>query len=583
MRKISSIYLSMTHLHKLGTPSVLKWVSSSLSRVLGHPARSIGSFPNAQPPRFYTTKKTPLTQNGRNAGRVSRAVRREAQAALLDYLYCNRGLHFADAENMSKNSPHFLNKLLKCVGNEKEIRQTIAHYLLYHPLDEFEPFFESLGLEPSEYFHFLPHYSMFLVDEKLLLHNYAVLCQYGVERNWIGKIYKEATEIFRYDFEVLRSKLQVFEELGLSRHAIVSFIVARPCLLVGDVDEAFVEVLKILRSLGFETSWVQGNLSESESYNWGRIRGVLSLLSDICCSNKQLGALLGQHPDIVFEASGERTFLLIGILLKFGCTKSQICSLFLQFPQIEVTRFVSNIRRCFLILNEISMGFTEIGKIVHSQPLLLGSIALKSTNTLLVNLKIGKKELSRYIQENPQEMKNWVLRKTLRPLELEESLRSKTPKLKLLKDIGFLENPGKITEAVNQFKGSGWELLERFDCIVEAGLDRDEVCKMIKRWPPALCQSKKLIEMKIDLLVNHLCYPLSSLLGFPRYLSCGIKRIRHRVLVYNWLKSQGAVDSGTALSLIFYPSDSCFLRKFVNHHPGGPEVWQDLKNIIDSG
>ncbi|XP_062003775.1 transcription termination factor MTEF18, mitochondrial-like [Rosa rugosa] len=581
----------MTHLHKLRTASILKWVSSNFDenhfRLLGTPARPIGSFPSAQTPRLYRTKRNPVTESceitsPENAGRVSRAVRREAQAALLDYLYGTRGLHFADAENMSKNSPHFLNKLLNCVGNDKEIRQSVSRYLLYHPVNEFEPFFESLGLKPSEYVHFLPPNSMFLIDESLLLHNYAVLCQFGVARNRIGKIYKEATEVFRYDFKVLQSKLRAYEELGLSRYALVKFIVAAPYLLVGDVDVAFVEVLEKLRSLGFETSWVQGNLSESDSYNWRHMLGVLSFLSDSGCSNKQLGVLLGQHPDFVFEASGGRTFLLIGIFLKFGCSMSQICSMFLQFPQIEVTKFVSNMRRCFLILHEIKMEFTEIGKIVHSQPLLLGSIALKSTNTLLLHLKIGKKELSRYIQENPQEMKNWVFGRTLRPLELGENLRSKTHKMKFLLDIGFVENPNKITEAVNQFQGNGWELQERFDCIVEAGLDRDEVCKLIKRYPLVLCQSKKLLEMKIDLLVNHLCYPLSTVLSFPRYLTCGIKRVKHRVFMYNWLKDQGTVEPGSALSTILYPSDLCFLRKFVNHHPCGLEVWQDLKNKIYS-
>lgn len=341
-------------------------------------------------------------------------------------------------------------------------------------------------------------------------------------------------------------------------------------------------MLEKLKSLGFETSWIQGNLSESDSYNWGRILEVLSFLGEIGCSNKQLGELLRHHPDVVFDSSGERTFVLVGILLKFGCTMSQMCSVFLQFPQIEVTKFVSNMRRCFVFLNEIKMEVTEIGKIVHSQPLLLGSIAMKSTNTLLLHLKIGKKELSKYIQENPQEMKNWVFGRTLRPLELGENLKSKTHKMKFLLDIGFVENPNKMTEAINQFQGNGWELQERFDCIVEAGLDREDVCKMIKRYPPVLCQSKKVIEMKIDLLVNHLCYPLSAVLNFPRYLTCGIKRVKHRVFMYNWLKNQGTVDPGCALSSIFYPSDLCFLRKFVNHHPSGPQVWQDLKNKIYS-
>ena len=71
---------------------------------------------------LYSTKITPenenhenlvktSTPNRRRAARIVRYNQKEAQAALLEYLHSTRGLQFIDAENITKNCPHFLEKL----------------------------------------------------------------------------------------------------------------------------------------------------------------------------------------------------------------------------------------------------------------------------------------------------------------------------------------------------------------------------------------------------------------------------------------------------------------------------------------
>ncbi|KAM1096631.1 transcription termination factor MTEF18, mitochondrial-like isoform X1 [Malus sylvestris] len=598
----------MTHLQKLRLASLLSWVSSNLfkNRVRSSPIpfHPIGYVCSAPIFRMYGTNGASEIEDsensykassgkGKNAGRISCSIRKEAEDALLDYLHGTRGLQFTDAENMSKNSPLFLDKLLKQVdiekeipatkNNQKEIGRAIARFLRYHPINEFEPFFESLGLKPSEYSPLLPRSLTFLTDDKLLVHNYTVLCHYGIARSKIGKIYKESTEVFRYDFEVLTSKLKAYEELGLSQSSFVKFIVATPCLLIGDVNVEFVKVLEKLQSFGFETNWIEGNLSIDDSHNFRRMLEVLSLFSEMGCSSEQLGQLIGQHPDILFDGSGERTLSLIGFFLKFGSTKSHLCSIFLQFPQIPVVKFVSNLRQCILFLNEIEMKVADIGKFVHTHTLLLGSCSLKKTGSLLTNLNTGKKRLCIYIQENPQELKNWVLGKRVQPFpDSGDDLRSKTQKIKFLFDVGFVDNSDNIKEALKAFRGKGVELQERFDCIVKAGLSPEDVCTMIKISPQILNQTKDIIEEKIDFLVNQLGYPISTLVTFPRYLSHKIERVQLRILMYNWLNDHGTVDPRLCLSTIVSCSDKSFMTSYVNRHPSGPQVLEDLKNEIHS-
>ncbi|XP_021282536.1 transcription termination factor MTEF18, mitochondrial-like [Herrania umbratica] len=578
----------MTHLRKFKKPSILKWVSSYfIENQLKPQFCQTGSFHIAQRqnPRLYRTKRSVVTENsdktmfsdGENVVRIPRATLKEAQAALLEYLHSTRSIHFTDAENMSKNSPHFLQKLLKKVESEKDVGSSMTRFLRYHPINEFEPFFESLGLKPCEYTPLLPRDLMFLSDDCLLLENYRVLCNYGIDRNKIGKIYMEAIQVFQHEFEILPLKLQAYQELGLSQSFMAKVIVCSPHLLIGDVDMKFIKVLEILRSVGFDYAWIEEHLSEHDSYNWSMILRVLNFFSEMGCRS-ELHGLISQHPGLLFEGSGYRMLSLIAFLLKFGSPLDQISSTFLQFPEIQVGQFVSNFIKCFLFLHEIEMEVNEIGKIVCSYPLLLGSIMLKKTNSLLGNLNVGKRRLCKYIQENPQELSKWVMgKRVVRLPDSGEDLKSQRLRMKFLLDLGYGENPNMMKKALKAFRGRGGELQERFDSIVNTGLDKKDVSEMVRVSPQILNQSKDIIQKKIDILVNELGYPLSSLVVFPSYLSYTTQRVRLRLAMYSWLRDQGKAEPDLALSTLVACSDKLFLRQYVNHHPSGPQVWQDLK------
>ncbi|KAG4151839.1 hypothetical protein ERO13_D04G096600v2 [Gossypium hirsutum] len=567
----------MTHFQKLGNPSILKWVSSYFVEN----QQKMGSFhvPQSQNPRLYTTKRSVLSQQcyGEDGVRIPRATLKEAQTALLEYLHSTRSIQFVDAENMSKNSPHFLRKLLKKVEIVKDVRRSMSRFLRYHPINEFEPFFESLGLKPCEYTPLLPRDLMFLSDDCLLLENYRVLCEFGVERNKIGQIYKKAVQVFQHDFGVLLLKLQAYQKLGLSQSFIAKIIVYSPHVLTGDIDIKFIKVLEILNGLGFDYAWIKEHLSEKEFYNWSMIFRVLKFFREMGCSG-ELGGLISQHPRLLFEGSSGRVLSLIAFLLKFGLRMDRISSMFLQFPEIQVSHFVSNIIRFFLLFQEIEMEVDEIGKIVCSYPILLGSCTLKKTSSLLHDLNVGKKRLCKYIQENPQELSKWGMGTRVRPLpDSGEGLESQKLKTKFFLDLGYGENPNMLKKAFKVFRGRGGELQERFDTIVNAGLDQEDVSKMIRVSPQILNQSKALIQSKIDILVNELGFPLSSLILFPSYLSYTTQRVRLRLAMYNWLKDQGKAEPDLALSTIISWSDKIFLSQCVNNHPSGPQVWEDLK------
>ncbi|RHN47951.1 putative transcription regulator mTERF family [Medicago truncatula] len=444
-------------------------------------------------PRFYNTAKKPIQLNSKPKI-LSKLTIKEAQAALLEYLHSTRSLQFLDADNMCKNSPFFLQNLVhKTLKNENSIntKRLISRHLRYNPINEFEPFFESLGLKPSEYESLLPRDLIFLNDDPLLMANYHTLCNYGVPRSKMGKIFKQAPQVFKFENGVLVSKIKAYEDLGISASILVNAV-------------AVVEMLKNIVAKGgdgdFDSGWIQWHYLDEVSCNWGLMLELLCLLSDTGFSEKQLAEIIHRSPCIVFEESG------------------------------------------------------------------------------------GKRRLCSILQDNPHEMKNWVLGIRVKPMvglrDLEEE-KSRVGKTEFLLRLGYVENTKEMDSAFKAFRGKGAELQERFDFIVNAGLTRDEVRRMIRVSPQILNQNTDRVKMKIEYLVKK-GFSVSDLVNFPSYLSYKSPRVKLRLSMYNWLVDHGAVTPGLALSTIIACTDNLFLQSYVKRHPSGLQVWEELQKEIHS-
>ncbi|KAJ8640860.1 hypothetical protein MRB53_017554 [Persea americana] len=490
----------MTHLQKFKASSVLKWVSAvsaekhlrSSKSHLFHNGRAFHpvKYPFWHSGRARLCTKSSLLYGGstpasQTMSQNSRRSRTQAQAALLDYLHCTRCLNFIDAEQMSMNSPTFLRKLLKHAENEQEIRQSMVRFLQYHPINEFEPFFESLVLKQSQVSQLLPHNLMFLCDNPWLVENVRALCDYGIPPSYVGKMYTEEREIFGYENGVLGSKLLAYEDVGLGKASVVT----SPSLLTEDVKGEFVKVLEELKNLGIESDWITGQLSENNTYDWSRMLGVLHFFGEMGYSKEELGGLFISHPELLLDGSGDTAFSLIALLLKLGFARNEIITLFLQFPEVIIGDFIENMRQGLAFLIEIGMETEQIVKIVHSHLQVLGSCSLKRPNSVLAKLNVGKKRLCGIIKEDPNQLKNWVFGSKISPLP------------KPSRDARLMQKTA---------------FLERFDFLVRAGLKPTDVSNMIKAAPQVLNQSRDMLQKKIDFFVNSLGFPLESLLEFPR-------------------------------------------------------------------
>eukprot|EP00257_Ricinus_communis_P017166 XP_015575543.1 transcription termination factor MTEF18, mitochondrial [Ricinus communis] len=438
-----------------------------------------------------------------SGNRVSRTVRAEAQDVLFEYLHSTRSFSFTDADHISKNSPHFLQQLLFKIDNDKDVARSLGKFLRYNPINEFEPFFESIGLCPSELSSLLPRHLFFLTDDYLLL------------------------------------------------------------------------------ELGIESDHVGGYMLYKDSCNWKRMLDTMDFLDKVGYSEEQLYNLFKTNPLLVLEGSGKRVYVLFGRLLKLGLDVNEVYMLFIENPQILSAKCEKNILQALEFLLYIRMRIEEIANIIYEHMELLCSCSLKRPNSVCKELNVTKDDLCQIIREDPMKFFNLVSKSKVKSSEqiLSEDQSKKRDKVAFLLRLGYVENSDEMMRALKKFRGRGDQLQERYDCLVQAGLDCNVVSSLIRHAPMVLNQTKDVIEKKIDCLTRCLGYPLTSVVAFPTYLCYDIERINHRFRMYVWLKDRGAAKPMLSLSTILACSDARFEKYFVDIHPEGPAVWKSLQNM----
>ncbi|KAK9113553.1 hypothetical protein Syun_020350 [Stephania yunnanensis] len=112
--------------------------------------------------RHYTTLRKLPKLRKIPIKRRSQAIL-QAQQALMEYLHNTRSIPFTHAENITKNSLVSLSDLISEVDfSPQTFSVTFPGFLGYHPINEFEFFFESIGIpcseiegffRPNEYIH----------------------------------------------------------------------------------------------------------------------------------------------------------------------------------------------------------------------------------------------------------------------------------------------------------------------------------------------------------------------------------------------------------------------------------------------
>jgi len=444
---------------------------------------------------------------------------------------------------------------------------------MYHPINEFEPFLESLGINHTKLKKFLPKGCFFLCDDSVLVDNFHVLCHHGVPRNRMAKIYTEAREIFGYGNGVLAKKFQDYEDLGLSKSSLINLFVCCPLLLVGDVDSEFVVVLDWLKRIGIESKWFVNCMSSSNTYSWKTMIECLEFFHQLGYSEKHMYDLFTADPELLLKGLGK--------LIKLGVDVNVVCSCFIVHSDMLPSKRVDNLMRVISFLYNIQMKQDDIAHVLSNHMHILSKHSIKGYKTVCKELGVQKADLCRIINNDPLELISLASKQKHKRSGGQTNCDplSKLGKTAFLLKLGYMENSEEMEEAVKLFTGRGDQLQERLDCLVEAGLDYSTVIGLVKRHPKILNLKRNLIQKKIDFLKNTLGYPIECLVIYPTYFFHNMDKIRARVSMYEWLKERNAVSHAHSLSTIVAYNEKQFVKVYVNMHPEGPTIWQRIKSL----
>lgn len=528
--------------------------------------------------RCFCTKKSRVADPQRLCRNPTYVYK--AQNTLVEYFQFTSGLEYIVSQRLSKKSPLFLSKLLLKVGKDEDgIEKALSRFLRYHPPNEYELFFESIGLNPLEFSSLLPRDSMFLKDDPKMLYNYRVLCNYGIVSKNIGKIYKDAIEVFRYEKGILASKLQAYENLKLSKTTVIKIVASSPRLLIGDISKDFVNFLEVLTQLGIEQDWLEGVLYESNTYHWGKMPVLIHSCLQIGLTTQEVGILIRMYPSILLDGSGKIVTSLIVFLLKVLGTKVEIISLLKESPQINFMYFIHNLRLALRMLTYIEMEPLVVQKLMRSHLYFFGLNRVKKPSSIISELSIGKRRLCRIIEDDPNQLKNFVRGRKLKRLpNIVDVEKTNLMKREFLLGLGFAADSKDMKKILNQCRGKADDFQERFNYLIKRGLDASEVSHIIIRFPSILNQTTDTLDQKINFLVTNWGAPLNLLASFPQYLAFTIQRIKVRFLMYTWLKDRKKVGN-IRMATVLTSSDVVFRQRYINRHPEGPKMWEEFMNL----
>ncbi|OMO66166.1 Mitochodrial transcription termination factor-related protein [Corchorus olitorius] len=220
----------------------------------------------------------------------TRAIK-DAQKALTDYLHGTRYVPFVYAENISKYSLYSLSGLISDIDfSSTGFTRNILEFLRCHPINEFEFFFESIGIDYKEVSGLLPANKFSFSEDERLLDAASALCEFGFPWNRIGIEFSKACKIVKVKPKVLNRKPEILEqklnflchETGVS----LDYLDIFPALLCFNLENRIKPRYRFYKWLT-EKGWCTRNYS---------------IASIVATSEKTFVARIhGIHPDAVKE------------------------------------------------------------------------------------------------------------------------------------------------------------------------------------------------------------------------------------------------------------------------------------------
>ncbi|KAL5733318.1 hypothetical protein ACOSQ2_033010 [Xanthoceras sorbifolium] len=245
---------------------------------------------------------------------------------------------FTYAEQISKNSLCTLSNLIANFDGAYSVPTfagSVQRFLRYHPINEFEFFFESIGIDYSEVRGFLPANKFFFSEDGSVLNAACAFSGFGFPLNRLGRLYKEEVSIFSKSKKELISRLcKIRDRYGFNNVTVVTVCLAFPYVLGGEgelggeIGALFDDLRMVFVDFDL-VSCVEGNVDALYE-----ICRKIWVFYDLGCKKGKLGEVKGKNKSLFVDYRVEELVQKAKYFCSFRFRKEEVAMLLLQGPEI---------------------------------------------------------------------------------------------------------------------------------------------------------------------------------------------------------------------------------------------------------
>uniref|UniRef100_A0A2P2PJZ8 Uncharacterized protein n=1 Tax=Rhizophora mucronata TaxID=61149 RepID=A0A2P2PJZ8_RHIMU len=522
-------------------------------------------------PRLRNLSKIPPWQR-------PRAVK-EARQALIDYLHFTRLVPFAYAEYISKHALVSLSQLIASVDfSPSDFSKSLKKFLRYHPINELEFFYESIGIDYNEVQRFLPRDKFFFCEDGRAFSAATALSTFGFPWNKLGLLYKAERSIFSKDSEELASRLSVFMDCGFSNVAVVGICLAFPCLLNGEFGDLLDDLKKVFFDFDL-VSYVEENVDA-----WYEICTKIRVFYDLGLDKGKVGELIGKSKSIFVDHPLDVVVQKADYFCKFGVEKKCVGMLLLQRPEIFNFDLLTPEISIKGFLKHFGLSEKELKSVGQKYPHVMGKNKMINLPHVFRALDLHVWAFNKIMQGNHLILASYAMsdsngdldkeyRDSLARIQASRYSVHIMTKLDFMHGIGFGQNSLTI-KALTHIHGCSSELKERFDSLLHTGINFSKLCMMIKRAPKILNQKPETLVQKVSYLCQETGHSFQYLYLFPAFLCFDLEnRIRPRYSFHMWITEKGLCAKHYSIASVVATSEKQFIARIYGIHPAALKHW----------
>ncbi|KAI5564091.1 hypothetical protein POPTR_014G044900v4 [Populus trichocarpa] len=511
-----------------------------------------------------------------------------AQQALTDYLHSTRSLPYSYADQISKNSLVSLSNLVSNIHfTSPTFATSLQKYLRYHPINELEFFYESIGIDYDEVSGFLSNDKFFISEEGSAINVSCVLCDFGFPWNKLGMLYKEEKRVFSMSEEEVKSRLCGLKGFRFSTTSVIGISLAFPFVLrgelSGEIGALFDDLKRVFVDFDLE-SCVEGNVDA-----WYEVCRKIRVFYDLGCEKGKVGELMGKSKRIFVDYPVEVLVQKAEFFCKFGVRKEDVGLLLLTKPGILDFQLEGQVISVKGLLKHFGLSAEELKSVAQNYGHVFGRNkmanlphvmrAMELHEWFFNKIKDGNHQLlASYVMSDPDEDLDEKYRDSLERIQCTRTPMHTMNKLEFLHAIGFGENALTI-KVLTDLHGTSSELQERVDCLLRYGIVFSKLCSMIRMMPKILSQKPEILQQKLNYLCEDMKSSLQYLDIFPSFLCFNLEnRIKPRHRFHMWLTERGFCKQEYSIASIVATSDKSFVARLHVIHPDAPKLWVDFSH-----